>query len=194
MLRRGALAPILALVLSLAPADRLPIGSKAPMAEVALPTASGGTLTLREAAGAGGLLVIFSSNTCPWVRAWEDRYRTLAVTAAELGVGVLALNANEGDRGEALADMQARAYPFPYALDKGRRLAGAFGATRMPEVFLFDKTLTLVYTGAIDDNARQPGRVEAPYLVEALTAMAAGNPIARPETRVIGCAIKRSEE
>lgn len=177
--------------------DRLPIGAKAPMTDLAMTDVSGRTVTLAEAAGENGLLVLFTANDCPWVKAWEGRYLAAAEAAKALGVGMIAVNPNEAGRARAdgLEAMkkhaEARGYTFYYALDRDHRLADAFGAERTPEVFLFDKNLTLVYAGAIDDNPRRPEAVEHPYLLDAMRAMVAGRPVPVASTKAIGCAIKR---
>ncbi|MEX2603557.1 MAG: thioredoxin family protein [Gracilimonas sp.] len=177
----------------------LKIGDKAPQTTQEVLDTSGRTLTLKSMFGANGLLVVFSCNTCPWVTKWEDRYNVLSSLAQANKIGMIALNPNERirDRGESMDDMKKRAqkqeYSFPYALDKDHIIADAFGATRTPEVFLFDKNMTLVYHGAIDDNADDAGAVEADYAVNAINAMISGNDITQKETKSLGCTIKRTE-
>lgn len=194
-------AGLLGLALTVSgPEKELEIGSKAPLIDLKMRDVSGQMLSLRDVAGKNGLLVIFSCNTCPWVKAWEDRYLIVAQKAKELGIGMIAVNPNEAyrNRGDGFEDMQQQAkekgYTFPYVLDEGSRLADAFGATRTPHVFLFNKDLVLVYRGAIDDNARNPEAVQQPYLLNAMEAMAAGKPIPVATTRSIGCTIKRVEK
>ncbi len=186
------------MLLAFVAGDRLPIGAKAPLTHLEMTDVSGGTITLAGAAGENGLLVLFTANTCPWVKAWEDRVREAAAEAKALGVGVVAVNSNEAGRarGEGLDDMKRKArekgYTFYYALDRDHRLADAFGAERAPEVFLFDKNLTLVYAGAIDDNPRHPEAVAHPYLLDAMRARVEGRPVPVASTKAIGCAIKRA--
>jgi peroxiredoxin len=194
------LAGLLGLALTvIGPEKELEIGSKAPLVDLKMRDVSGQMLSLRDVAGQNGLLVIFSCNTCPWVAAWEDRYLIVAQKAKELGIGMIAVNPNEAyrNRGDGFEDMQKRAqekgYTFPYVLDEGSKLADAFGATRTPHVFLFNKELVLVYRGAIDDNARNPEAVTQHYLLDAMEAMASGKPIPVATTRSIGCTIKRVE-
>jgi hypothetical protein len=62
---------------------------------------------------------------------------------------------------------------------------------RTPDAFLFDEKMTLVYRGAIDDNARDAAAAEENYLIDALRAMVAGDPPPMPVTKSIGCTIKR---
>jgi len=178
--------------------DGIELGDKAPMLDQPVQDVSGKMLTLQDVAGENGLLVIFSCNTCPWVSKWEDRYNPIADQAKQAGIGTIALNPNERirDRGESLEDMKARAqkqnYDFYYALDKDHKIADAFGASRTPHVFLFDKDMTLVYMGAIDDNANSAENVEEPYLSNAIEALVNGQPISTSSTRSLGCTIKRT--
>lgn len=177
--------------------SELAIGSKAPAADIDVMDVSGKSLTLAGVKSANGLLVIFSCNTCPWVLAWEGRYNGLAQAARDAGIGMIALNSNEANRDgdDSLDEMRAHAekngYTFPYAVDPNSAIANAFGATRTPHVFLFDKDLTLVYRGAIDDNAKQPDDVKAVYLLDAIRAVGSGSPVAVKDTKSIGCSIKR---
>lgn len=179
--------------------NALKIGDKAPQINQEVEDTSGRTLTLAEVAGENGLLVMFSCNTCPWVAKWEDRYNGLADLAETNNIGMIALNPNERirDRGESMVDMKKRAqkqgYNFPYALDQNHIIADAFGATRTPEIFLFDENLTLVYHGAIDDNADDANAVEATYAVDAINELIRGTEISTKETKSLGCTIKRTK-
>lgn len=179
--------------------NTLKIGDNAPQMDHEVEDTSGRTLSLEEAAGSNGLLVLFSCNTCPWVAKWEDRYNDLASLTSSNNIGMIALNPNERirNRGESMDDMRKRAqkqgYSFPYALDKDHIIADAFGATRTPEIFLFDRNMQLVYHGAIDDNADDAGAVEDRYAEDAINALIAGNDILHKETRSLGCTIKRTE-
>lgn len=180
-------------------AERLEIGAQAPLTDVEVTDVSGEVLTLEEVAGENGLLVNFSCNTCPWVGAWEDRYNPIAELAEENDIGVIALNPNAAirDDGESMEDMQQRAessdYNFYYALDEGARLAEAFGATKTPDIFLFNSDMELVYTGAIDDDAKSAENVEQPYLKNAINNLVAGKDINPKTTKALGCTIKFPE-
>ncbi len=198
-IRSASMIIILGLFAAFSNGGTIPIGAKAPMTDHPVQDVSGKMVTLAQVAGENGLLVIFSCNTCPWVKAWEGRYATIAEKASAHGIGMIALNPNAAyrNRGDSLDDMKAQAsdngYRFPYALDRDSKLAEAFGATRTPDVFLFDKNLTLVYQGAIDDNARHPESVKRHFLIEAMQAMVDGKSIDPETTKSIGCTIKRNE-
>lgn len=172
-------------------------GTVGPMFEYVMADVSGVQITMNDVKGENGTLLIFSCSTCPYVRAWEDRYLTISKLAKENNIGMIVVNPNEAIRnnGASLADMKARSeeigYTFPYALDKDYKLADAYGATRTPHVYLMDKNNTLVFVGAIDDNSRSAADVEEHYLADAIAELAAGKELSRSHTRAIGCTIKR---
>jgi len=177
-------------------AKELELGSTLPLSEIKMADISGKDVSLKDAKGENGLLVIFSCNTCPWVIAWEDRYVSLANEFKPLGVGIIAVNSNEKqfDSVDSMSEMQDHArkfgYNFYYTMDEGAVLAREFGATRTPHIYLFDQNDKLVYRGAIDDNARKPDQVENTYLADAIDNMLAGTKIDPAVTKALGCGIK----
>ncbi len=182
-----------------APVKPLEIGSEVPMPDHKVRTVSGDEVTLGQMEDSKGLLVLFTCNTCPYVKAWEDRYPDIYRLTVKHDLGMIALNPNEGTRsdGDGFSDMKKRAkekkYRFPYALDRHHRLADAFGATRTPEIFLFDQEMKLVYHGAIDDNYESAENVEKPYLKNAIENLSDGKTIKPATTKSLGCSIKRGD-
>ena len=177
-------------------AKELDLGSGLPLEEVKMMDITGKEVSLGEAKGENGLLVIFSCNTCPWVIKWEDRYVELAKKYQSKGVGVIALNSNETTFGsvDSMDKMKVHAkekgYNFYYAMDNGAKLAREFGATRTPHVYLFNAENQLVYRGAIDDNANNQKKVKKPNVADAIDAMLTGNTIKYASTKALGCGIK----
>lgn len=188
--------PAVLLLVSSLFGEELALGAGIPLADLKMLDVSGDTVSLDAAVGPNGLVVIFSCNTCPWVIAWEGRYVELAGAYKPKGFGFVAVNPNEAyrEKGDSYADMQAHAkekgYNFYYTLDKESKLALAFGATHTPHVFLFDSDGKLVYRGAIDDNAKEPDKVEETYLADALDAILAGKPVKTTSSKALGCTIK----
>jgi len=86
---------------------------------------------------------------------------------------------------------QGQGYKWYYAEDKNNELADAFGASRTPEVFLFDKNGKLVYHGAIDDNPSDAKSVNRHHLKEAINEVTAGQEVSVKESKSVGCNIKR---
>ena len=78
-----------------------------------------------------------------------------------------------------------------YFDNKFTRLAIAFGATKTPQVFLFNKNLELKYTGAIDDNLKDASKVENEYLAKAIHNLANNKKIDPDTTPALGCSIKK---
>lgn len=187
-----------------APNKILEIGSTAPKQDVVMTDVSGKKVTLKEAAKEKGLLVIFTSNKCPFVigngdksEGWDGRYAGIHDLASKSNIGMVLINSNEAsrDKGESMEDMQARyktrGFKGYYALDKDHVLADAFGALTTPHVYLFDENMKLIYRGAIDDSVDSSKEVEEPYLQNAINAHVAGKTIETNSTRQLGCSIKR---
>lgn len=153
--------------------------------------------SLKELAGKEGLMVIFTCNTCPFVKAWDDRYKPVQKIASEKGVNTVLLNPNTEKRaqGDSMDDMKMYGkenHPgIPYLMDKKSKVANAFGAKTTPHVFLFNKELKLVYRGGIDDNYKDAEKVKEFYVKDALQAMEAGKKLEPATTEAIGCSIKR---
>lgn len=174
----------------------LAIGKSAPRAEVKMAGVDGKSVSIAEAKGPKGTLVVFTCNSCPYAQAWQARIAEIGNAYLKQGIGVIAINANDpGVKPEDdMAGMQDRArmlsLAFPYVVDATSDVARAFGATRTPEAFLFDARGKLVYHGAIDDNSREPDKVTARWLNDALAATVAGKAVAVKETKSIGCSIK----
>jgi thioredoxin-related protein len=174
----------------------LAIGATAPMIESKMKSVDGRELSIADAAGKKGTLVIFSCNACPWARAWETRIVDIGNGWTKKGIGTIVINSNDPRVAatDDYATMQARAKQrgmrYPYVVDETSDVARAFGASHTPEVFLFDASGKLVYHGAVDDNAREPGKVKERYLVSALQAVVAGRSVALQETKSMGCSIK----
>ncbi|MES1159969.1 MAG: thioredoxin family protein [Bacteroidota bacterium] len=180
------------------PEKSLPIGSAIPKPTIRVKDVSGKDISLQEAKKDGGLLVMFSCNTCPYVIRNQSRNKEICAYAKAHQIGVILLNANEGDRngGNSLEGMQSYAkeqnYDWYYAVDQNSELADAFGASRTPESFLFDKNGKLVYHGAIDDSPGDAGSVKRHHLREAMDEMNGGREVTVKETRSVGCSIARN--
>jgi thiol-disulfide isomerase/thioredoxin len=161
-----------------------------------LPGVDGRTYTEADFAQAKVLAVIFWCNHCPYVRAWEDRVIALQREYAGRGVRFVLINSNDPQKypEDAFPRMQERArlkaYPFPYLFDEGQEVARRYGATRTPEVFLFDADRTLRYHGAPDDNFEDPRAVRQHYLRDAVEAVLANRNPPLAQTPPRGCTIK----
>jgi thioredoxin-related protein len=179
------------------PKSELSLGSKMPLADVKMMDISGSELSVNDIKLENGTLIVFSCNTCPYVKAWESRYLKVAELAKKQKIGMIALNPNEALRSdkESLEEMKKVAmsmkYTFPYVVDKNHVLADEFGATKTPHIYLFDKNDVLVYVGAIDDNSGNEKEVKFTYLMDALNELGSGKEITIKQSKALGCSIKR---
>jgi len=159
---------------------------------------SGKSLSLNDAKGENGLLVIFSCNTCPFVLGWEDQYPELGKLSKENKIGMVLVNSNEAKRAgeDSMEEMkkhfETAGYNTPYVIDADHKLADAMGAKTTPHVYLFDKDMTLVYRGAINDKYENKEKTATKfYLNDAIAQLVKGKKIDNPVTTERGCSIKR---
>lgn len=145
----------------------------------------------------GGLLLVFLSNTCPYVLDWSDRIANLAVMAQDRGIGVALINSNGHTRKRDDSPEEMRTFADahlggqPYLLDEDSRLADLLRAERTPEVFLYDAQLRLVYRGPIDDHAGPLEKVSQHWLKDAIHSFETGR--SAPDSQpALGCAIQRA--
>ena len=177
-------------------AEPLALGAAAPAAGVKMKNVDGRELSIQDVTGKKGTLVVFSCNHCPWAKGWEERIVKLGNEYVGKGIGVVVINSNDPAAypEDSFDEMKRRAadrgYAFPYVVDATSEVARAFGASHTPEVFLFDGNGKLAYYGAVDDNMREPDKVEHTWLADALAAVAAGQEVATKETKALGCSIK----
>ncbi len=184
----------------------LSIGKNAPMADHRMPSTSDEMLSLNTLKQEG-LIVIFTSNTCPFVvgfndgtfAGWENSYNSIYEKASANSISVVLVNSNEAKRegGESMVDMTKRksekGFMMPYVLDKNSELANAFGAKTTPHVFFFDQNLKLIYTGSIDNSFEDKRKSDVPYLMNAIDSYSKGKKIKVKSSSPKGCSIKRTK-
>lgn len=188
---------VIASVPALASKGGMGIGDKATLTDIEMLDISGEKISLADVSKENGLLVMFSSNTCPFVLQWQDRYNEVKKFAEQHKVGMIVLNSNYANRDgvDSYDAMKAHArehnYNFYYAVDEDSKIANAYGGQTTPHAFLFDSDHELVYKGAIDDNYKSAAEVKQAYLKDAIENLASGKEIAVAETKPVGCSIKR---
>lgn len=174
------------------------LNSPIPLSDEKLKSVNGKFISLNEVKTAKGLLVIFSCNTCPYVKLSESRIKKITDNCIKQGIGCIILNSNEAERNEddsfeAMVKYAAnQKFLCNYVVDLNSKLADAFGATRTPQCFLFNSH-GLIYKGAIDDNVKDLSLVNSNYLNDAINALSKNETPKIQETKSIGCTIKRVE-
>ncbi|HRY05549.1 MAG TPA: thioredoxin family protein [Hyphomicrobiaceae bacterium] len=170
-------------------------GWKAP--DFALPGTDGRTWRLADIRGKSGTVVMFICNHCPYVQAVIDRIVRDARDLQTLGLGIVAISANDAasypedsfDNMKRIAVQHA--FPFPYLYDESQEVARAYGAVCTPEFFGFDASLGLQYRGRLDASRREAGPVDLRRdLYLAMKQVAATGKGPAEQTPSMGCSIK----
>jgi peroxiredoxin len=161
-----------------------------------LPATDGRRVTLAQARGPRGLLVMFICNHCPYVKAIRDRLVRDAHDLQALGIGVVAISANDPadypeDSFENMRRVAAESrYPFPYLFDESQDVARAYGAVCTPDFFGFDAGLGLQYRGRLDASRTSPVPQARRDLYEAMKAVAETGRGPAGQVPSMGCSIK----
>lgn len=171
----------------------LALGERAP--DFSLPGVDGRHYSLSSFPDTPVLVVIFSCNHCPYVKAYEDRMVSIQQDYGGKGVQLVAINSNDEKAyaEDSFPEMVRRAkdkrFNFPYLRDATQEVVSAYGAVCTPHVFAFDKSGLLRYRGRIDDS-RDPSKVSSPDLRNALDDLTRGADVRVPDTKPFGCSIK----
>jgi len=174
------------------------IGKDIPMGDAKMKSVDNKEVSLKEAQTKNGLLVMFSCNTCPYVIKSQERTKEVIKYAKDKGIGMVIINSNAAQRDgadsyEAMTRYAKKeGYNVPYVVDENSKLADAFGASRTPEVFLFDGNGKLVYKGAMEDNPSSPSESKEIFILSAIDNMLINHSINPNSTKSIGCTIKRA--
>ncbi|MDQ6478265.1 thioredoxin family protein [Dyadobacter sp. LHD-138] len=169
------------------------------VANFKLKNIDGRIISLADFSSSRGVIVVFTSNHCPFAKAYEDRVIALNNKYASQGFPVIAINPS--DPGTHMDDsfekMKERAsskgYNYPYLVDEMQTVARAFGAARTPQVYVVSRSngrFVVQYIGMIDDNPQDPAGATKFYVEEAVGNLIGGKPVVTMSTKPIGCAIK----
>ncbi len=142
------------------------------------------------------LIVAFTCNHCPYVKAYEDRINQLTEKFKTQSVSVVCINANDplkypDDSFENMVThAQEKKFVFDYLHDATQATAKAFNAACTPEFYLYDEKRKLRYHGRLDDNTNEPQKVKDRYLELAISSVLAGKNPEIAKTPALGCGIK----
>jgi len=139
---------------------------------------------------------------CPFVKRSHTVGSLVGTAQRRMKDGVVWLGINSGAPGKQGADVKMNAdaartwsIPNPILRDETGKVGKAYGATNTPNMFVIDKTGTVVYAGAIDNSP--DGEGQSPqggklvnYVDAALDDVAAGRPVQTAVTRPYGCTVK----
>lgn len=158
----------------------------------ALPGVDGRRYRYDDIAGPKGTLVMFICNHCPYVLTALDRIIRDARDLQALGIGVVAISANDAAAypQDGFAQMkvlaEARGFPFPYLYDESQGVARAYDAACTPDFYGFDAQAGLQYRGRLDGGQNAPRR----DLFEAMKLVAETGHGPMEQVPSMGCSIK----
>ena len=169
------------------------------VADFKLRNVDGKEVSLANYTNAKGVILVFTCNTCPYAKLYEDRIIELHQQFASKGYPVVAINPNDPAQqsGDSMQEMQKRAkekdYGFAYLQDDSGAVAKAFGATRTPQLYLLNKEAKgykVEYIGAIDNNHKDASAANEKYVEDAIQQLMHGKKPKTTTTKAIGCTIK----
>ena len=176
--------------------NMLPLGTKAP--DFVLPdTVSGKSIALEDVKSDVATVVMFLCNHCPYVIHANQEIVRLANDYISKGISFIAISSNDPikypqDGPDKMAIVaKALQYPFPYLFDESQNIAKDYDAACTPDFYVFDRDLSLVYRGQLDDS--RPGNDKIPSgsdLRQAINAVINNKPVNPTQRPSIGCNIK----
>ncbi len=164
-----------------------------------LKNVDGKQVSLANYKEAKGYIVVFTCNTCPVSKAYQDRVEALNVSYAAKGYPVIAINTNDpiASPGDSFEKMQATAksknMSYAYLEDPDHIYTKKYGAAKTPHVFVLQKTAKgneVAYIGAIDNDTEGLNAQKDTYVQNALNLLLQGKKPIVSTTKAIGCSIK----
>ena len=137
----------------------------APIVDFTLPTGDGNPVSLADVKGENGTLVMFICNHCPYVMAVIDRIVRDAEALQGLGIGVVAVSANDvaaypQDAPDKMVELAAKhGFTFPYLYDETQDVARVYDAVCTPDFFGYNAGGELQYRGTQTNPLREGGDV-----------------------------------
>ncbi len=153
--------------------------------------------TLQDCMGEKGLLVMFISNHCPYVKAVQPRLVRDTNELKALGINCVAIMPNDTVEypEDAFENMQivseTNHYSFPYLLDETQEVAREYDAICTPDFFGYNNQFELQYRGRLDATGRNTEITDSPRdLFEAMKLVAETGHGPKEQIPSIGCSIK----
>jgi hypothetical protein len=159
---------------------------------------NGKNVSLKDFSSSKGIVLIFSSNECPFDEYYSTRIQELAAAYGDK-VPVMLVNSHveAGESAEAMATYLRRAgLDLPYLADKKQVILNSLSPRKTPEAFLLQNKndqFSVIYRGAIDDNAQSADDVKNSYLKTSIEELLAGKSLTTSEERAVGCSVRKSK-
>ena len=162
-----------------------------------LKSTTGELLTLDDAKGLNGTLIMFICNHCPYVKAVIFDIVEDCKKLKDLGVNSIAICSNDVDNypEDSFENMikfsEINNFSFPYLHDETQNIAKNFNAVCTPDFFGYNKNLELQYRGRIRElRDLKPLRDGNSELLNAMTEISKSGKGPDKQIPSMGCNIK----
>lgn len=156
--------------------------------------------TLEKCRGDRGLLVLFISNHCPYVKAIREKLVRDSRDLMALGINSVAIMPNDtvaypdDSAANMLLVSKQFNFPFPYLLDATQEVARAYGAVCTPDFFGYNADMELQYRGRLDAaGPKSDDDTQTRELFEAMKQVAETGRGPEQQVPSMGCSIKWRE-
>jgi len=152
-------------------------------------------VSLSDFSSKEAVVIIFTSNVCPYAIYYEGRITQLIANFKKKNVQFLLINSHTSEK-ESIEEMTNKiktwGLDIPYLSDKNQKAKNIFTAKKSPEVFIvepYKSSFRIFYNGAIDNNPQVATDVKDSYLRDNLNNLLSNKQAVRGG-RPIGCVIK----
>jgi peroxiredoxin len=166
-----------------------------------LPGVDGQVWSLEKCRGEHGLLVMFISNHCPYVKAIRNKLVRDTRQLMTLGINSVAIMPNDTvsypeDSFENMLQISKEFdFPFPYLLDETQEVARAYGAVCTPDFFGYNANMELQYRGRLDAaGPKSDDDTQRRDLFEAMKQVSETGKGPEQQVPSMGCSIKWTDD
>ena len=154
-------------------------------------------ITLNDAKGQNGTLIMFICNHCPYVKAVIEDVVNDCKALEKEGIRSVAIMSNDTENypedsfDNMIKFAKNNKFNFPYLIDKTQETAKKYDAVCTPDFFGYNKNLELQYRGRIRElKDLKPVRDSESDLLKAMKMVAKTNKGPKEQTPSMGCSIK----
>ncbi|MDN3668277.1 redoxin domain-containing protein [Echinicola jeungdonensis] len=162
---------------------------------------SNGVFSLEDYNKAKAVVLIFTTNGCPFAKLYDERIIQLQQKFGPQGFQFAMINPHinmeEEESTKAIkAKIDNKNITFPYLVDDQQKISRQLGISKIPQAVVIQPSPTgfsIVYSGAIDNNPQLPEQASQKHLANALREISEGNSPSLSNTRPVGCNIEWKE-
>jgi len=154
-------------------------------------------ITLNDAKGQNGTLIMFICNHCPYVKAVIEDIVNDCKTLEKEGIRSIAIMSNDTENypedsfDNMIKFAKNNKFNFPYLIDETQETAKKYDAVCTPDFFGYNKNLELQYRGRVRElKDLKPVRNSESDLLKAMKMVAKTNKGPKEQTPSMGCSIK----